>query len=567
MKRIKILFVLLLIASFTVCAQKDVEPLLFRAMNDELKRSMDSLSLPGMQKPFYLAYTVKRSKGYDIKSSYGGIVSATEGDIYCKNNFRVDLYVGNYHRCNIMASLTGMKGYFTDQLGELPDDLDYSETRRLLWQATDKMYKKAATDYDKKMSSLKQMNLSPETEAVDDYAKISPVEKKVAHRIEFNPNRRAYWEKTLNAVSSVFAEYPDIIDCDARISVHSADIYFLSNEGSRVINAQDFSSLFIRATARTEEGEEISSGIGYQELDEARFPSQDSLISAAKNAVQKIYELKNAPKVNETYYGPVLFDNCLSLIRLFLEYRTGLTAYKAYQTDNEGKSLENLMNRRILPSNINIISEPGLKEFNGKQLWGAYEVDAEGVVPPDTLFLVEKGMLRNVLNGRFATLKTPFSNGHNITTAESSGAKMDLGPGVLHMYVTDGGETKAQLKEKLIRLAIEEGLDYAYIVRDGFYKVNVNDGSEQRVRGLTTQTITVQMLKRMAGISSDQIVANGSYLYVPYSMIYPSSILLEDIEVSKDGIRYNQKAPLVTSPLFDKNATDKMQKRKSKQEK
>lgn len=553
MKRIKILFVLLLIASFTVCAQKDVKPLLFRAMNDELKRSMDSLSLPEMQKPFYLAYTVKQSKGYEIRSSYGAIMSATDGEIYCKNNFRVDMYVGNYHRCNIMASLTGMLAYFLDQSGELPDDLDYSETRRLLWQATDNLYKKVATDYEKKMSALKQMNLSPETEAVDDYAKISPIEKKVPHRIQFKSNRRAYWEKTLNAVSSVFAEYPDIIDCDVRISVNSADIYFLSNEGSKVINAQDYSSLNISASARTEEGDEISSGIGYQELDETLFPSQDSLIKAAKNVVQKIYTLKNAPKVNETYYGPVLFDNCLSLIRLFLDYRTGLTAYKAYQADNEGKSLENLMNRRILPSNINIISEPGLKEFQGKQLWGAYEVDAEGVVPPDTFILVEKGMLRNVLNGRFATLKTPLSNGHNIATAESSGAKMDLGPGVLRVDVIDGGETKAQLKEKLIRLAIEEGLDYAYIVRNGlFYKVNVNDGSEQLVRGLTTQTITVQMMKRMAGISSDQILSNNIHSSVLNSLIYPSSILLEDIEVSKDGIRYNQKTPLVTSPLFDK---------------
>ncbi len=553
MKRIKILFVLLLIASFTVCAQKDVEPLLFRAMSDELKRSMDSLSLPEMQKPFYLAYTVKRSKGYEIKSSYGAIMSATEGDIYCKNNFRVDLYVGNYHRCNIMASLAGMIGYYPDQSGELPDDLDYCETRRLLWQATDNLYKKAATDYEKKMSSLKQMNLSPEAEAVDDYAKISPVEKKVPHRITFKSNRRAYWEKTLNAVSSVFAEYPDIIDCDVRISVNSADIYFLSNEGSKVINAQDYSSLNISASARTEEGDEISSGIGYQELDETLFPSQDSLIRAAKNVVLKIYALKNAPKVNETYYGPVLFDGCQGLLGMFLDHRTGLTAYKAYQADNEMKSLENLMNRRILPSNISIISEPGLKEFKGKQLWGAYEVDAEGVVPPDTLTLVEKGMLRNVLNGRFATLNTPLSNGHNIVTDESSGAKMDLGPGVIRMDVTDGGETKAQLKDKLIRLAIEEGLDYAYIVRNGlFYKVKVNDGSEQLVRGLTTQTITVQMMKRMAGISSDQIVANGSHFFVLYSMIYPSSILLEDIEVSKDGIRYNQKTPLVTSPLFDK---------------
>jgi len=553
MKRIKILFVLLLTVSYTVCAQKDVEPLLFRAMNDELKRSMDSLSLPEMQKPFYLAYTVKRCKGYEIRSSYGAIMSATDGDIYCKNNFRVDMYVGNYHRCNIMASLTGMLAYFLDQSGELPDDLDYSETRRLLWQATDNLYKKVATDYEKKMSALKQMNLSPETEAVDDYAKISPIEKKVPHRIQFKSNRRAYWEKTLNAVSSVFTEYPDIIDCDVRISVNSADIYFLSSEGSKVVNSQDFSSLFIRASTRTEEGDEISSGIGYSELDEALFPSQDSLIRAAKNVVLKIYALKNAPKVNETYYGPVLFDNCLELIKLFLDYRTGLTAYKAYQADNEGKSLENLMNRRILPSNINIISEPGLKEFQGKQLWGTYEVDAEGVVPPDTFILVEKGMLRNVLNGRFATLKTPLSNGHNIATAESSGAKMDLGPGVLRVDVTDGGETKAQLKEKLIRLAIEEGLDYAYIVRKGlFYKVNVNDESEQLVRGLTTQTITVQMMKRMAGISSDQILSNNIHSSVLNSLIYPSSILLEDIEVSKDGIRYNQKTPLVTSPLFDK---------------
>ena len=103
-----------------------------------------------------------------------------------------------------------------------------------------------------------------------------------------------------------------------------------------------------------------------------------------------------------------------------------------------------------------------MKAYQGTELTGNFEVDAEGIVPPAELLLVKNGILVNQLNGRTPTKDVPNSNGH--MRGSLYGGKM-IAPGILDMEVTEGALTNAELKQKLIQLAKEDNLEYAYILR------------------------------------------------------------------------------------------------------
>lgn len=563
MKLKAILFAALLCVAFTdTNAKEEKESVIFQAMNDELSRTMSGLSLPDMQKPFFCAYTIRANEVFQLTASFGE-TTISNGGLF--NQYRVDLMVGDYHRANFnYTDATYLK---QNQAGNMPVDYDYDEIRRSLWLTSDKAYKNAATEYDAKILKWKQMNVSPEMDALDDLSKITPIEKKAKHRFEQTFSRKEYWKKTAEAVTSVFTKYPDIIDNQLTLQIWSSDDYYMSNEGSKIVNPQDWTNLEISATVRTEDGGDLTDMLYYEVLNDTDIPSKDSIIHAAEELAQRIIALKNAPKVNETYDGPVLFEGVQVVAQLskFIIYGSGMTGYRASLSSNERKSMEERLNRKILPINLNVTSIPGLKEFKGVQLYGAYEVDAEGVVPPERLVMVENGILRNVASDRIPTLRTPLSNGHNRPSAPGSNVRMGIQPGVINFEATNG-ESEEQLKEKLIQLAKEGGEEYAYILRGTafskplIYRVNVKDGSEQLMRGGTISNIDVRQMKKMAGISSEQTATNMRYNGALTSFICPSSILLEDIELSKDGIKTRDKKPVVASPLADLQNKKKIKK-------
>ena len=108
--------------------------------------------------------------------------------------------------------------------------------------------------------------------------------------------------------------------------------------------------------------------------------------------------------------------------------------------------------------------------------------------------------------------------------------------------------------DKIIKAAKEEGLKYAYIVRSlagkasRIYRVDL-DGKETQVRFGDVSGLTLINLKRMLNISSKENVSNyilnGQLLS---SLIYPSSILVENIEINKSDVK-KDKEQVLTFPL------------------
>ena len=184
---------------------------------------------------------------------------------------------------------------------------------------------------------------------------------------------------------------------------------------------------------------------------------------------------------------------------------------------------------------------------------GAYNIDAEGVVPAKEMTLVENGIFKSMLNGCTPTLYAPQSTGSSRFLLSSRNGMFSTAPGTIHIEVEKGTKPE-KMKSALIKAAKEEGLKYAYIVRSlagkasRIYRVDL-DGKETQVRFGDVSGLTLINLKRMLNISSKENVSNyilnGQLLS---SLIYPSSILIENIEINKSDVK-KDKEQVLTFPL------------------
>ena len=165
------------------------------------------------------------------------------------------------------------------------------------------------------------------------------------------------------------------------------------------------------------------------------------------------------------------------------------------------------------------------------------------------------------------------SNGHNRFTIHGRGLSRRVGPSVIEITSTKS-MPKESLKQKLIELAEEEDLEYAFIIRKAetgsfyqpvnIYKVNVKDGNEELVRSVTITSLAMKSLKKAECVSDSIIVFNtmisggyrGMSMYgesvisgIPSSFIVPDAVLIKELEIQGAGQVYTNKLPVLENPV------------------
>ena len=215
--------------------------------------------------------------------------------------------------------------------------------------------------------------------------------------------------------------------------------------------------------------------------------------------------------------------------------------------------MEKKIGRRILPRSFQVHDDPRPEWFEGKALAGAYGYDDEGV-PARRVDLVKDGVLQTLLAGRAPTRKIKQTTGHGRSNGFSD-ARATIGC----LYISDDdGVSADELKQALIEAAEEEGLAFGLHIKSmeawgaGFlgnpiyaYKVYVEDGREELVRGLEFEPVEPRALKRILAAGSKRKVHNissgtGSTIIAP-------AILFEELELNKPETEYD-KLPILKSP-------------------
>jgi len=497
------------------------DPLL-QALMTELERSKAQLKMDQLGAPYYIEYRVSDVEDFTTEAAFG---ATREDQRVHVRLLRVVVRLGDYKQ----------DSYFSGGIGGnalLPLDNDPIALRHQIWLATDEAYKNAGQALTQKQSVLKQF--ANEDHPVDDFAKAAPVQH--VEPTLFLKVDTDFWKKTLETVSNLYREYPDIQSVSANARFTVVNDYLLNTEGTVTRDGKSVYTVQFAASTQAADGMRLGRTPAWTVAKIEELPTREKLLQDSKAALDTLVALRKAPIVDEEYRGPVLFspdaadDIVASLIggnilgrkpQLGAPNRTigaFATSYKS----------------RVLPIFVNVVDDPTLKDFQGKSLIGSYAVDSEGV-KAQPVEIVENGVLTNYLVGRQPIRDFPESNGHG---RAGPAAPPMPGLGVLLVKPTEPQSPEA-LKRHVMELVSNGGQPFGYRVETMagpaprlLYRVYAKDGHEELVRGAVFSELDVRALRSdLSALGNDPLVSNRTG-GLPATVISPS-LLFDELQVKR----------------------------------
>ncbi len=572
------------------------EDVLLKALKDEMNRSMEELQLKDMEKPYYIEYAVEDAETFVIKAVFGAIV---ESDNDRSRLLRVGLRVGSYDLDN-SAFAGGSSPY--SMIGGRPAQLvledDYEALRHDIWLTTDRAYKQALEQLAAKRSFIKT---KVQPEEIPDFSREEATKTIAPKRLLTFDQKK--WKETLRSLSAIFREFPVIYDSSISLNVRFSYKYFINSEGTVSHQPANLVSLYVRAATQASDGMGLKHFVPYYGISLEQLPPEKEMAASIRKMAEELTALTSAP-VLEKYLGPVLVTGQAAselFAQVLAPQLSGQPPPLMEQQQMAAMMTESKLaarlNRRVLPSFFTVVDDPTQETYEKNELIGSYKVDDQGV-PARPVTVIERGILKTLLMSRRPSKEISKSNGH--------GRAMQIGSpsvqiGNLFVQATEG-KSIAELKQELIDLCQDQGLSYGLLIkkldnpsitgrefslssfsmRGGpqqelvttpilVYKVFVEDGREELVRGVTVAEMSVRMLRDIVAVGKDYYVNNKltagggimglffSYAFrfgeagalgIPTTVIAPS-VLFEEVELKKPG-GAQQKPAFLKHPFFKK---------------
>lgn len=497
------------------------DPLL-EALLTELDRSKAQLKIEQVQAPYYIEYRVNDVEDYDAEAAFGALRESQRVHLRI---LRVVVRVGDYKQ----------DSYFGQGMGEtniLPLDDDPIALRHQIWLTTDEAYKAAGQALAEKQAEMKRFSTDPNP--VDDFSKeavIRTVEPTVALKVD-----QAAWDKTLEEMTALYKDYPDLQSVSASARFSAINEYFVDSEGTVTRTGRTTYNLQFNSSAQADDGMRLSRNPYWTVARAEELPARGKLLADSKQALDTVVALRKAPIVEEEYRGPVLFEPDAADDVIASLVGTNVVGRKP-QPGRPNRTVGQFATSykmRVLPTFLSIVDDPTLKDFQGHSLVGNYDVDSEGV-KARTVNVVENGMLSNYLLGRQPLRDFPASNGHGRAAPGSLPAPS---LGVL-LLKSEEAQSPEALRKKVQQMIKDSGNPYAYRVDTLgpgnsprlLYRI-YGDGHEELVRGAVFSELDTRALRsNLIAVGNDPLVSNRSG-GVPTTVICPS-LLFDELEVKR----------------------------------
>ena len=413
--------------------------------------------------------------------------------------------------------------------------------RHDLWLATDAAYKEALEQLAQKRAFLQNR---VQDEPVPDFS-VEGASVLVEPLAESAFDAEA-WQGTVRRLSEVFGEYPAIDDSSVTLRVENSTKYLVNSDGSVLRQPASVAVLHARAATRAPDGMRLKHYVPFYERAVEDLPAEAEMEAAVRSMASELTALAAAPVLGD-YIGPVLVSGQASPELFAQVLGAQLSGHRPPLLEDErmaammpSSDIANRLNRRVLPASFDVVDDPTQASFAGEALIGGYSVDDQGV-RSQPVTLIERGILRTLLMSRRPRNEIPRSNGHGRAGAFGSATAQPR-----NLFVrAEGGLSADELKDELIDMARDIGLDHGLLIRvlddpaitgtdlsgpasifllmQGgtpqsqlttpilAYKVYVEDGREELVRGLGFRDVSVRSLRDIAASGEDQHV-NSRFL-------------------------------------------------------
>jgi TldD protein len=566
------------------------------ALHDELQRSKDRLVLPGEQRPYFIEYRLLDLDERIISAEFGALLSTNT----TRNRFMsVDVRIGNYKldSSNFLSG-EGFRG-FLGSTGTVGIDRDYDSLRQDLWLATDQAYKEALASYSNKQAALRSLANAP---TVDDFSQADPAVV-VDPRVEPDWTSRN-WEAEARAVSAVLKNYPDLYNSRVTYHLIYATSYVVTTEGTQIRTSRSLAAIEASLDTMADDGMPLHNYLAIYVNKPAELPAADAVRQQLDGKGKELAALRTASPVKD-YDGPILFEPQASgslLAQLLAPSVAGARPPLSMNTRFEqmmqalgGRSeWMGRIGQRVLPLTVDLTDDPSVQQYQGHELIASYPVDQEGV-RAEKVGIVQQGSLKQFLMSRRPGPDFYSSNGHGRSTFLAMPRPM-----ISNLFFSaNNGVSPDELRKKFLDACKQNGQQFGLIVREMdnpvlasssqeelsdalgtlasgapngdrmpllVYRVNVNDGREELVRGALISQLTVRNMRNLLGIGNDNSVfyfaqsqdaetagtalgafgsANGG---VPSDVIAPS-LLFEEVEV-RGPHGEPRRTPLVPPPLL-----------------
>lgn len=564
-----LLYLLLLLPAHPAAAAPD--PVL-RAMTDELKRTSDRLRMDDLDRPYFVSYLVTDSTETEFGAAFGAL---RERFSNVTREAAVDVRVGSPKFDNTWYVGQDFMTYLPPA-ANMAEEAGYDALRHALWSVTDEAYKRALEMYSQKKAYRQNKNIA------EIYGDLSPQQRLTM--LEEEPAFAGADPDALQdlavRLSGVFRKYPAIQGSQAVLRRVIRTYRFVNSEGTSFRYYKDGVSLEIKASIQTAAGLRIGDEKCFYWTSPADMPPYERLEAETEEFARGL-SYTVASSTAEPYLGPVLFEGQAAAEFLGQLFVNQVSFVRSPWADHDdwtkyyiGKgALTKKLGMRVLPAFMSVSDDPLKAEYAGERLLGYYPVDNEGVRPVP-LELARAGRLVNFYMTRAPVGKAAESNGH----ARGHIREFPMPrPGNVFFSAQPAKKAPAAgLKKELLRLAAENGLDYAVIVRrldpwdtrDGeallanpvlAFKVSVKDGSETALNGAEWSGVNFRALRDIMLVSDAEQVYNYyqptpffyTRGYVPASIVAPSALLVQELELKPTEAKPDRQ-PYLPHPFFVK---------------
>jgi predicted Zn-dependent protease len=511
-------------------------------MLQELDRSKSDLQLKGFEKPFFIEYRVDDVDAFETKAEFG----ATEGSTHAHQRIaRITVRVGDYK-----TDSSGQRGDGALQLAALGDDP--VAIRSALWQATDQAYKEALDAYAQKQAELKQVQTPPQA---DDFSRekavISLAEPQMLKLDEADWTKRVATGSGLyRSDASVKAGEHDVQYSMASFNARVTTTRLVNSEGTIVRKSASSYQESFGVGTQAADGMHIdrsyaTTGVALSDLDSA-----DAFDKHAVGLIASLSELSKAPVVEEEYHGPVLLsaDASTDVLRALLARGVAATRPRLGTEARTNGPFASSYHTKVLPEFMDVVDDPTMKTYDGRNLAGSYAVDDQGV-PAQAVKLVTAGRLENYLLGREPVRDFPNSNGH-ARAALMGPAHPSIG--VLKI-TAENGLSDDELNKKLLALGKDRDLKSVYFVQTMggptiprlLYRVSL-DGKRELVRGAQLDDLDQRALRSSIEAAGKDLWVANNLGEVPDTVLAPA-LLLNDGTVKRANEKH-EKLPFYPAP-------------------
>lgn len=531
-------------------------------MQAELNRAKTDLAKSDPA-PYFLSYTVYDQDQIVIAASYGGLLTDTTNR---RRSADVTMRVGTPQLDNTHGQSRG-SGMTS---GVLPLNDDPEAEARVLWELTDRAYKRAAPAYlNVKTNTAVQ---AEEEDKSPDFSREVPTVH-VDTKLKEPPFDRGAWEAEARRLSAAFRKYPDVYFSSVVLQVSTSNSRMVSSEGAAIATPSATTRLVIEAQTRAEDGMDLLRVETFQAPSASGLPAETELMAKIEKMAVDLKALRNAP-VAEPYDGPALLSGRAAAV-FFHEVLGHRLEGHRQRDEEEGQTFTKKIGQEVLPTFLSVTDDPTKTEIDGVKLAGTYAYDSEGV-PAQRVEVIQNGVLRSFLMSRMPIKGFDQSNGHgrNQPGLMPTGRQGNL--------IVSSNETvpEAELRLKLIDEVKKEGKPYGLYFDDiqgGFtlttralpqafqvlpvivYKVYPDGRPDELVRGVDIVGTPLAALTRIVATGDKEHVFNGvcgaESGSVPVSAVAPA-MLFSELEVQKRA-HGHERPPILPAPGLGNSGADK----------